>query len=244
MVGVFAYAITNFIFPKLSRLNADDNTEAFVRTTRISIGWIIFIITLVSALFLAQSEPIIKVVFERGAFTADSTAITASALFFYSFGMVGYSICEVLNKSFYALQDGKTPMYTSIFGVVVNISCAALLVIAFDMGIKGLAIASAVSSTAIAVALLIMINKRRSGVINKDFMINTVKTLISGGIAFVTAYYVYSAIDNVLGTGMIMTLIKLCIASIPACVIYFGLSAILKVDEMTTILNILFRKRV
>lgn len=244
MVGVFAYAITNFIFPKLSRLNADDNQEAFAKTTRTSIGWIVFIITIVSALFLAQSEPIIKVVFERGAFTADSTAITASALFFYSFGMVGYSICEVLNKSFYAIQDGKTPMYTSIFGVVVNIGCAALLVLVFDLGIKGLAIASAISSTAIAIALLIMINKRRSGVISKGFIINTVKTLICGVIAFVIAHFVYMAIDKVLGSGMVMTLAKLCIASIPACIAYLGLCLLLKVNEMTTILNIIFRKQV
>ena len=80
MVGVFAYAITNFIFPRLSRMGTEEHAEGFAETTRTSVGWIIFIITLVSALFLALSEPIIKVVFERGAFTASSTAVTPSAL--------------------------------------------------------------------------------------------------------------------------------------------------------------------
>ena len=41
MVGIFAYAITNFIFPKLSRLSSGDNDEAFAETTRMSVGWII-----------------------------------------------------------------------------------------------------------------------------------------------------------------------------------------------------------
>lgn len=243
MVGVFAYAITNFIFPKLSRLNADDNNEAFASTTRTSVGWIVFIITIVSALFLALSSPIIKVVFERGAFTAESTGITASALFFYSFGMVGYSICEVLNKSFYAIQDGKTPMFTSIFGVVVNIGCAALFVLVFDIGIEGLALASAISSTAIAAALLIMINKRREGVITGAFMLNLLKTFICGVLAFIAAKYVFLAVDGVLGTGMVMTLVKLCVASLPACVVYFGLARILKVTEMMIGMKFIFGRK-
>ena len=52
MVGVFAYAITNFIFPKLSRLGGDNGNEGFVKITRMSVGWILFIIIPVSALFL------------------------------------------------------------------------------------------------------------------------------------------------------------------------------------------------
>lgn len=242
MVGVFAYAITNFIFPKLSRLSAGDNDEAFASTTRTSVGWIIFIITIISALFLALSNPIIKVVFERGAFTAESTAITASALFFYSFGMVGYSICEVLNKSFYAIRDGKTPMYTSIFGVVVNIGCAALFVPALDMGINGLALASAVSSTAIAVSLLVMINKRRKGVVTAEFLINILKTLICGLAAFFVAKFVYMLVDGFMGGGMILTLVKLCIGALPACVVYLGLAWILRINELMNALGFLKRK--
>lgn len=245
MVGVFAYAITNFILPRLSRLSADDDSEAyeaFGETTRTSLGWIVFIITLVSALFLALSSPIIKVVFERGEFTAESTAITASALLFYSFGMVGYSICEVLNKSFYAIQDGVTPMLTSIFGVVVNIGCAALFVLALGIGINGLALASAISSTAIAAALMIMINKRRPGIITRGFIFNIIKTLLCGAAAYLTARLIYAAIDPHLSGGTIITLIKLCIAALPACIIYTIFAAAFKVNEIKSAINIAIRK--
>lgn len=243
MVGVFAYAITNFIFPRLSRLSAGDNDSAFAETTRVSVGWIIFIITIISALFLALSNPIIRVVFERGAFTADNTKITASALFFYSFGMVGYSICEVLNKSFYAIRDGKTPMFTSIFGVIVNIGCAALFVLGLGLGINGLALASAISSTAIALALLIMINKRRGGVVTKDFVLNAVKTLLCGLVAFVTAKLVYMAADRLPGAGMVMTIVKLCAAALPACIAYIALAWVLRVNELKTALGFVHRNK-
>lgn len=239
MVGVFAYAITNFIFPKLSKLSAGDNDEAFAETTRTSVGWIIFIIALVTALFLALSNPIIKVVFERGAFTAESTQITATALFYYSFGMIGYSICEVLNKSFYAIRDGVTPMVVSIIGIVINIGCAALFVLVFNMQVGGLALASALSSTAIAAALMFMINRRKGNVINGAFLVKLLKTLLCAAIAFVLAYFIYAAIDTAWDGGLLWTLIKLCIAALPACAAYFTAAYILKVDEAAAALRFL-----
>ena len=242
MVGVFAYAITNFIFPRLSRLSADDNQEGFAQTTRTSVGWIIFIIALVSALFLALSGPIIRVVFERGAFTADNTTITSTALFYYSFGMVGYAVCEVLNKSFYAIQDGKTPMYTSIFGVAVNLGCAALFVGVFQMGVGGLALASAISSLAIAAALMAMMNKRRGGVITGRFLLNIVKTLLAGVLAFLTAGGVYGLIRDLWGPGMALTLCKLCVAALPAAIVYLLAAYLLRVDEMKTAAEKFLRK--
>lgn len=243
MVGVFAYAITNFIFPKLSRLGAGEDNDGFAEMTRMSVGWIIFIITLVAALFLALSNPIIQVVFERGAFTAENTAVTATALFYYSFGMVGYAVCEVLNKSFYAIQDGKTPMFTSIFGVLVNLGCAAVFVGIFQMGVGGLALASAVSSLAIAAALFFMMHRRRKGIIDLSFFWNLAKTIFCGGLAFLTAKYLYP-LTSALGDGMLWTLIRLVLAAVPAAIIFAVFAWLLRIREMRMAVDKLFRKQV
>ena len=233
MVGVFAYAITNFIFPKLSRLASSENGDEFAEMTRMSVGYIAAIIGIVCALFLALSRPIISVVFERGEFTAENTAITGTALFFYSFGMVGYAICEVLNKSFYALSDGRTPMMTSLIGIVVNFGMAALLVGGLKMGVGGLALASAVSSLTIAACLLFMINKRRRGVITAAFIVNLIKILICTAAAFAVA----KAVDifaSGIGSGTIMTLVRLCICAAPAVLVYVGFAYIIGVNEIRT----------
>lgn len=232
MVGVFAYAVTNFIFPRLSRLGVRDGADDFAKTARVSLGWIIFIIAFVAALFIALSEPIIKVVFERGEFTVENTALTASALFYYSFGMVGYAVCEVLNKSFYALRDGKTPMFSSIFGVVVNFAAAFVFVKLFDMGVGGLALASAVSSVSIAVVLLIMINKRKKGVINLHFTINMLKTFLAAALACVTAIAADRFAKGFFTGGTIMTLVLLCVCSVPALAVYIFSGFLLRLDEL------------
>lgn len=238
MVGVFAYAITNFIFPKLSRMSGADSADGFISVTRMSLGWILFIITPVAAMFLALSPGIIKVVFERGAFSPESTAITANALFYYSFGMLGYAACEVLNKSFYAIRDGKTPMYTAVVGIAVNLLAAFLLTRVFNLGVGGLALAAAISSVSIGLCLMIMINKRRKGVITKGFLLNLLKTLICGAAAYLTAYAVYP-ITAPIGDGTIPTLIRLCASALPSAAVYLILAYIIKIEEARSAMGFL-----
>ena len=243
MVGVFAYAITNFIFPRLSRMYAGEDAEAFAKTTRASVGWITYIIIFVASLFLALAVPIIQVVFEHGEFTAENTALTSTALFYYSFGMVGYAICEVLNKSFYAIHDGKTPMITSILGVAVNFLMAAFLVAGIKMGIGGLALAAASSSVVMAAALLFMMNRRRKGIITAGFIWNLCRTLLCGVVSFLAAKFVYLAVEPLFGGGMLLTLVKLCIAALPALLLYLLCSALLRVEEEKALLSFLRRAK-
>ncbi len=230
MVGVFAYAITNFIFPKLSRLSAGEKNEDFAETTRVSLGWAILIISYISAMFIALSEPIIKVVFEYGAFGSKDTHVTASALFYYSFGMIGYAICETLNKSFYAIRDGKTPMFTSVFGIVVNFAAAFVFVAVFKMEIRGLALASAVSSLAMSPVLLFMINKRKPGTVTFTFLISYIKTIIGAILCGFLGGWLYESL-NILEGGVFLTLLRAGISALFALLVYIICGFILKVEQ-------------
>ena len=234
MVGVFAYAVTNFIFPKLSRQSAGDDDSGFALTTQLSLGWIIFIIAYISAMFIALNESIIKIVFERGEFTAENTRITATALFYYSFGMTGYAVCEILNKSFYAIRDGKTPMYTSIFGVLVNLVSAFVFVKLLDMGIGGLALASAVSSLFMAFFLIFMINKRKQGIITKAFAVNILKILFCAATSGFVAEALYP-LTEFFGTGFLGTLIHAGVCAACALIIYLVLGFVLRINEFKQI---------
>lgn len=234
MVGVFAYAITNFIFPKLSRLTAADNDEEFSETTRTSLGWVTIIIAFISAMFVALSEPIIKIVFEYGQFSSNDTIITARALFFYSFGMVGYAICEILNKSFYAIRDGKTPMFTSIIGIITNFGSAFVFVRIINLGIGGLALASTVSSWIMAIVLLCMINKRKKATVTAKFVLNMIKTVFSAVICGICAYLVYYILSPISG-GNILILIRAGIAALAGLLTYIISASLLKVDEIKQI---------
>lgn len=231
IVGVFAYAVTNFIFPKLSRFSANGSNDDFAETTRLSLSWIIFIIGYVCAIFVSLNIPIIQIVFERGEFTAENTALTANALFFYSFGMIGYAICEILNKSFYAVQDGKTPMLTSISGVVINILSALFFVKIAKLGIGGLALASAVSSIFMAITLLTMMNKRNPGTINSAFIRNITKIIACSVLCGVFAKIMYRILSFIGNGNFFAILIRFGSSALVALIFYTVLGFFLRLDE-------------
>ncbi len=235
VVGVFAYAVTNFIFPKLSRMSAGEDDNAFIETTRSSVGWIIFMIAYVCSIFIFLSTPIIKIVFERGEFTSENTMLTANALFFYSFGMIGYAVCEILNKSFYAIRDGKTPMYTSMVGIIINFVAAWIFVKKIHLEIGGLALASALSSVFMSLILLFAINKRKKGIINLKFAINTIKIILCAMICGLSSKAIYMLL-GFLGEGsFLVVVLRFGCSALVGLFVYILLSLLFRVCEIKEI---------
>ena len=172
----------------------------------------------------------IKVVFQHGEFTYDDTIVTASALFFYSFGMIGYAVCETLNKSFYAVGDGKTPMLTSLFGIAVNFASAFIFVVPLRMGIGGLALASAASSLSMAPVLLFAINHRKHGVITVAFVLNILKIIVTAILCGFAAWFSYNSL-SFLATGTVQTFLVAVAAGLAALLVYAVAGFILRIDQ-------------
>ena len=70
---------------------------------------------------MVLSRPIVRLVFERGAFDQVASAMTAAALFFYAVGLVGQASAILLTRGFYALQDTRTPVKLGLVMVAVNL---------------------------------------------------------------------------------------------------------------------------
>ncbi len=111
------------------------------------------------ALFLA-ADPIMRVLFERGAFTAVDTRATASMLAALSLGLPAYVLIKVLHPSFFAREDTKTPMIYSGIAMAANVMLSFSLFLL--IGATGIAIAAALSGW-INVVLLIGKLRQREG---------------------------------------------------------------------------------
>jgi putative peptidoglycan lipid II flippase len=90
------------------------------------------------------AEPIVKMLFGRGAFDSAAAGLTSSALFFYSIGIVGMGVRDILARIFFSLHDTRTPMINAAFALTVNI--VLNIILSKYMGIGGLALASSISS--------------------------------------------------------------------------------------------------
>jgi len=113
-------------------------------------------------------EPIVSVLFQRGEFTALSTEMVSWALLWYTAGLVGHSIVEILSRAFYALHDTKTPVIVGTIAMGLNIIFSFGFAWIFSqigwMPHGGLALANSFATALEAVALFILMRKRLNGI--------------------------------------------------------------------------------
>lgn len=138
-LGIFAVSIGTAVFPTMTILMAKGELEPFKRTTSLGIR-AIFLVTIPASLgLMAVGEPVLKLLFQQGKFTASMVSATGQALTYYCVGLFAYAALNVLNRSFYALKDTLTPVIAAVITIGLNIFISINLV--GPMGHRGLALA-------------------------------------------------------------------------------------------------------
>jgi putative peptidoglycan lipid II flippase len=119
-------------------------------------------------------QPIISMLFERGEFNTRSTDMVAWALLWYTVGLVGHSIVEIVSRAFYALHDTRTPVIIGTIVMSLNVlfsfAFAKLFSMLGWMPHGGLALANSAATTLEMVALLIYMRRRLNGLNVKDLL--------------------------------------------------------------------------
>lgn len=127
-VSIFVGSYATVLFPTLVDLASENKLEEFKKTLLQSLRIILFVMLPLATLTFILGQPIIRFVFERGAFTAGDTNITATILIFFSIGMVGDALNQILNRAFFALKDLRTPMRITILLAAMNLVLNAILI--------------------------------------------------------------------------------------------------------------------
>lgn len=232
IVGVFSYTLSNIIFPELSKLTADNNKSMIVEILNKSIKISLFLIIPMSVGIGVLSNDIIKLIYERGEFTATSTYLTGGALTYYAIGMIGYGLMEILNKAFYAMQDSKTPMKISALAIIMNILLSIGLVKVNDY--LGLPLAASVTSIITAILMIYAINKKMNGIVDKKTTVECAKTIVSALIMGVVVYLIAKI-------NIKHQIITLAVSVLSGVIVYFITMLVLKsetIDEFKKIIKL------
>ena len=223
MVGAFSLTLSNIIFPELSKLTSDDKKNEIKKILNNSIKISLLFIIPMSIGVILLSHDIIKIIYERGEFTSHSTMLTSQALLYYAIGMIGYGLMEVLNKAFYAMQDSKTPMKISIVAILLNLLLSISLVKA--MGYTGLPLAASITSILIGILMLVVINKKIPGIVEKDDTKELAKILFS---ATVMGLLIVVLKNVIIGNTLIKTILRIVLSVVLGMILYFSCTILLK----------------
>ncbi len=144
-LGLFGIAIATVILPTLSRNHVAKDPKAFAGNIDWSVRMVCFL-GLPAAVGLAvMAEPILTVIFQRGAFTPETARMSSYSLTAYAFGLLSFMLVKVLAPGFYSRQDLKTPVKYGIWCMIANM--VFNLIFAIPYGYIGLAIATSLSAT-------------------------------------------------------------------------------------------------
>lgn len=240
VVAIFITSISSVIYPILSQLSHDNNKERFISSVIKSINCVIILILPITVGTMVLSLPIVRVLFERGAFDERGTSLTAIALTMYSIGMVAYGLRDVLGKIFYSLQDTKTPMVNGVIAMGVNMVMDVVFIKFWGLG--GLTLATSLSSMA-CIMLLFRSLKKKIGYFGQDKIVKaTVKSLVASLVMGVVSYYSYNYMMRFTHTGGESEFFVLCVAIVLGAAIYGGLVILFKVDEIRIVTDVVKRK--
>lgn len=164
-LSIVGVAIGVVLLPDLSRhLGAGDKAAAMDSQNR-SMELALLLTLPAAAALLVAAEPIIRVLFERGAFTSADTQATAWALAAFAIGLPAFVLIKVLQPGFFAHEDTKTPMRFAAINLVLNAGGSLALFFAFRAAglMPHIGIALATSIAAWVNALMLWIALQRHG---------------------------------------------------------------------------------
>jgi putative peptidoglycan lipid II flippase len=160
-IGVLGVSIATAALPVLSRQAALGELHEMRRTISHGLRLMLMLMVPATVGLIVLAVPIVRLLFERGAFTPADTQATALALACYAPGMIGYSVVRLGVPSFYALGTSLTPAVISAVAVGLNIVLNLALVRV--MGYQGLALGSAIAALSNGALLLILLRRRLDG---------------------------------------------------------------------------------
>jgi putative peptidoglycan lipid II flippase len=233
--GIFVLSIATVMYPMISKMAAENNIIGLKKILADSISSINLLVLPATIGSMIFAEPVVRLLFGRGAFDSQAVSMTSYALFFYSIGMIGFGLREVLSRAFYSLQDTKTPMINAAIAMIMNIILN--IVLSKFLGIGGLALATSISAIFCTVLLFISLRRKIGSFGMKNISISFIKILCASLVMGVIAKISYNTLINSINDNFSLIL-SIGIGAITyLIIIYF-----MKIEEVDIMVNAVKKK--
>ncbi|MCA6118194.1 murein biosynthesis integral membrane protein MurJ [Bradyrhizobium sp. WSM 1738] len=151
-LGIVGVAMGTVLIPELTRAVRGDDHAAVAHAESRGLELAVALALPATLGLIVLAAPIVRLLFERGAFTADDTQATARALMWLALALPAHVLVKALSPAFFAREDTMTPLVAALLGVVLSIASAFLL--GHWYGTEGIAAAIALGAWSMALCLL------------------------------------------------------------------------------------------
>jgi putative peptidoglycan lipid II flippase len=233
--GVFSVAVATVLFPTLSRLASRRDVAGFRDAVSNGLRQIAFLLVPAAVFSAVLAEPIIRLLYQRGAWHPSQTPVVADALAAFSAGLVFNGLMLLLNRAFFSLQSNWIPTIVALANLALN----ALLDLAFyRFGVWGIPLSTAVVNVGGTFVLLVLL-RRRLGRLEGGAIASSVARVVAASAAVAgVAWIVWHPLDAMLGRSFPAQVASLGAALVAAVAAYLLACRVLRVPELRTLAEV------
>ncbi len=235
VLGIFVISIATVMYPLISKMAANNNMDGFKKKLTESITGVSLLVVPITLGTIIFAEPIVQMLFGRGAFNNNSIIMTSTVLLFYSIGMVGIAFREILSRAFYSIQDTKTPMINAAIGMGLNI--VLNLILSRYLGIGGLALATSISAIFTAMLMIITLRIKIGPLGIKNTSKSFIKIVLASLVMALIAKFSFEKLIDLMGQN-----ISLIIALTISMVTYMIIIYHMKIQDVDAIVSVVKNK--
>jgi putative peptidoglycan lipid II flippase len=236
--GIFSVAVATVLFPTLARFAARGAHDDLRATMANGMRQIVLLLVPAAAAILVLSEPMIRLVYQRGEFDAAQTQTVATALFWFSFSLPFNGLFLLLTRTFFSLQRPWVP--SAIAGANLVVTALAALAL-YHLGIGGIVASTAIATAASVLAQVVILRRQLGSLELTRFIATSSRVLAASAALAGVSYGVWDVLDSTLGRSLGGQAASLTAALAAGAAVYFAAVWAMRVPEVAQILRLVRR---
>ena len=233
--GVFSVAVATVLFPLLSRHASRQDWEGFKRTVATGLRLITFLLLPASVAAAVLATPIVRLLYQRGAFHPWQTPIVAASLAAFALGLTFNGTMLMLNRGFFSLQSPWIPSWVAFGNLGLN---ALLDAVFYRFGIWGIPLSTSLVNIAGTAALLYFFRRRMGGFGLRDTARSFGLVCVASAVLAGVGWGIWHLLDSGLGQTLPAQIVSLGAALALGYAAFFGMCKLLGVRELETLLRL------
>jgi putative peptidoglycan lipid II flippase len=235
-LGVFGIALATAVLPTMAAHVARGERRALTDMLGFSLRLSMFVSVPAAVGLVALGHPVVRLLFERGEFSAVDALATTQALAGYAVGLPAFSATRIAAQTFYAMGDTRTPVRVGLASVAAN--CVLALALMWPLQHAGLALASSLSAYVNVILLYWLLSQRLGPIGGRPMAGSLLRT--GGASAVLLLWCVWAGAR--LGGGVAGAAWTVGAVGV-GMLVYLGASAVLRAPELNALVGLLRRRR-
>jgi putative peptidoglycan lipid II flippase len=238
--GLFSIAVATILFPAMSRFAARGARDDLRRTMGAGVRQICLLLIPSAVLMAVLAEPITRLVYERGAFGAEATELTSTAMVWWSISLPFQGVSLLFSRTFFSLQRPWATTALAGVNLVVNAALAAALYGPFE--IAGIVLGTVVGTVVMCIAQGVILRRELAGIEGGRLLSAATRMVAAAALLAAVAYFAWKGLDDALGRSLAGQIGSVFAGIAAGAGVYAAAVWVLRVPEARQIPRLLVRR--